>query len=202
MQAAPPEARVPNLVRGPQEGAGVQSMTQANAPRLVLSARRAEPRVNATSCGHAFGDRIYHFLAAVHTIAAGEIFGMASLMMLVDSHRAIFTQRDSRDGAQKLSHGLLADGANDHVHIEREFTARDIHELAAARARRSLEMGANTFDRANFSSISKDSDGLRVPVKKDAVEFREIVLIAKRRHFLFATPVNEMHDLSTQKIGR
>src|SRR5260370_14465132 len=140
-------------------------MTQANSQRLVFSARRAEPRVNATGCGHAFGHRVDHFLATVDAIATGEIFGIASLMMLVDSYRAIFTQRDSRDGAQKFGHGLLADSADDHIHIEREFTAKDIHELAAGRTSRWLEMCANTFDRGNSSSISKDSHELRMPLK-------------------------------------
>src|SRR5579863_9177211 len=85
--------------------------------RLILSARRFEPRVDAAGGGHTFGDRVYDFLAAVHAIACGEIFGIASLEVIADGYGAVFLHFDSLHRSNEACYRLLADGAHDHVHF-------------------------------------------------------------------------------------
>ena len=44
-------------------------------------------------------------------------------------------------------------------------------------------------------------DGLRVPVKIDAVEFCEIVFVAERGHVFFAAAINQVDDFGAEAFG-
>ncbi len=62
--------------------------------------------------------------------------------------------------------------------------------------------GANAFDCGDLAGgVGEDSDGLRVPVKIDAVEFREIVFVAEGGHVLFAAAINQVNDLGAEAFG-
>ena len=50
-----------------------------------------QPGVEATGCGHAFGDRVYYFFAAVYAVAGCEIFWVAGLIFFAHGDGAIFS---------------------------------------------------------------------------------------------------------------
>src|SRR5271170_660900 len=180
-------------------------MIRGCARRLILSARRFEPRVNAASSGHAFGDGVHYFFATVDTIAGGEIFGIAGLKAFADGDGAVFADVNSLHRARESRYRLLADGTDDHVHVELEFAAGNDGDLGAffGGARTGFDAGANAFDCGDFAvSVADNPDGLCVPVKVDAVELREIVFVAERGHVLFAAAINQMHDFCPEALRR
>src|SRR5580658_9166209 len=147
-------------------------MIRERARRLILSARRFEPRVNTASGGHAFGDRVYYFFAAVDAIAGGKIFGVAGLKALAYGDGAVFADVDSLHRAREVGCRLLADGADYHIYFELKFAAGDDRDLATllAGVGSRFRARADTFDCGHVTlGIWQNFDGLRVPVKIDAV---------------------------------
>ena len=123
--------------------------------RAINSLRAAfEPRVNAAGGGHAFGDRVHYFFAAVDAIAGGEIFGVAGLIAITDGDGAVFADVNSLHRARESRYRLLADGADDHVYLELKFAAGDDCDLLRFlpdRSRGRFGAGANTFDCRDFA---------------------------------------------------
>ena len=179
-------------------------MIRGRARRLILSARRFEPRVNAAGSGHAFGDGVHYFFAAVDAIARGKIFGVAGLEAFAYGDGAVFADSNSLHRAREVGYRLLADRANYHVDFKLKFAAGDDGDLVAffAGDGAGFGAGANTFDCGDSASrVFEDPYGLRVPVKTDAIEFRQIVLVAESGHILFAAAINKVNDFGAEALG-
>ncbi len=104
----------------------------------------------------------------------------------------------------KVGYRFLADGADDHVHFELKFAAGDAGDVAAlfAGVGAGFDARANTFDCGDVAGgVAENSDGLRVPVKIDAVEFRQVVFVAEGGHVLFAAAINQVDDFGAEAFG-
>src|SRR5580700_2712120 len=107
-------------------------------------------------------------------------------MLLVDDNGSVVADFDARNSAKQIGHRFLADGADDHVHIDLELTAKNRNYSPALASIALLKSGPYALDPCNFTLFAEYSNWLGVPVEKNAVEFRKIVFITERRHFLFA----------------
>ena len=100
-------------------------------------------------------------------------------------------KRQSLHRAEKVCHWLLADRADYHVYFQLEFAAGDDGDLTASVGCDRFCARADAFDRGDIArAVCKNSDGLCVPVKTDAIEFCEIVFVAECGHVLLLSLIH------------
>src|SRR5271166_948907 len=146
----------------------------------------SEPRVQAARGCHSLGNRVHDFAAAVGAIATGEILGMAGLMAFVYLHRAILVQFETLDGTQRISDGLLADRAHDHINLQCELRAGDRRRSSPALGIGCAQFGANAFKARDAAVCANHADRLRLPQKRNGVLLGKLIFVGEGGHFGFA----------------
>src|SRR4029077_1811393 len=133
-----------------------------------------------------------------HAIAARKIFRIAGAALRVRHHRAVLANFDSLHGAQKVGGLLLSDCAHDHIHINRKCAVGDCFRRSFSPLIGLAEARAQAFDSSHYAARAGDAHRLRLPQKIHTVLFGQLIFIAERRHFLLASPVDEVHRVRAQ----
>ena len=155
--------------------------------------RCAQPRIDALRCRFALRDCIDNFFAAVRAVTTREILLRTGAIPLVNTNCSVVSDFDAGNGAKEIRHWLLANGTDDHIHLNDVFTSRNWDNFSTLPPVARLEPGAHALDASYSAFFANDPNWLRVPVEKNSVQFCKIVLVTEGGHFLFATPINQVN---------